>query len=178
MSTLLPTSQTAFSSVTSRAITRITIDTIHTQSTVSTCVIHTVINVQKIIIFYQLGKTNLHCFKTGFSKRSPRGINKIEATLPPTSQTAFSSVTSRAITRITIDTIHTQSTVSTCVIHTVINVQKIIIFYQLGKTNLHCFKTGFSKRSPRGINKIEAIIIDVQKISIFHRLGDTQITLL
>ena len=48
--------------------------------------------------------------------------DRLMSNLPPTSQTAFPGVTRRAITRITIDTIHTQSTISTSVIHTVINV--------------------------------------------------------
>ena len=78
-SKLLPTSQTAFSSVTRRAVTRINIDIIHTQSTICTSVIRTVIDVWKISISIKYEKLKLHdCLKRSFSERAPRGNNKIE----------------------------------------------------------------------------------------------------
>ena len=68
-SKLLPSNRTAFSSVTSRAITLTTIDSIDTQSTISTCVIHTIINFWKISISIEKKTRKLHdCLNIGFLK--------------------------------------------------------------------------------------------------------------
>ena len=68
-SKLLPSNRTAFSSVTSRAITLTTIDSIDTQSTISTCVIHTIISFWKISISIEKKIRKLHdCLNIGFLK--------------------------------------------------------------------------------------------------------------